>query len=190
LSVSTRQIADAAGVAEGTIFGVFKDKASLIDAAIATAFEPTPVVRALGEVDPHADLRARMTAAAEILRARVVEQGPLLHVLRSLAMQGGRSIRVDLFASRHLIVTALTALIEPDAALLRRSPATTARLLQALTMQPRDGFIGMEPLDSAEVVSLLLDGLLVRDDPPPDTRTDSRESSLAHPTAQDVPASI
>ena len=181
-------------MAEGTIFGVFKDKASLIDAAVAAAFEPTPVIRALREVDPYADLRARLVAATDVLRERMAEQGPLLHVMRAIAMQGVRPIKVDLFAARHLILYELSALIEPDAALLRRNPSTTARLLLSMVMQPRDGFIGLEPLDSAEVVSLLLDGLLVRDPPPqtptPDTRTNPRESSVADPTAQDVPASI
>src|SRR5689334_22800855 len=84
LNVSTRQIADAAGVAEGTIFGVFKDKASLMDAAVAKAFEPTPVVRALREIDPAGDLRTRLVAAAEILRLRMADQWPLLHLLRAM----------------------------------------------------------------------------------------------------------
>jgi AcrR family transcriptional regulator len=159
LNVSTRQIADAAGVAEGTIFGVFKDKASLIDAAVAKAFEPTPVVRALREIDPAAGLRTRLLAAAEILRLRLADQWPLLHLLRAMAMQAERIARVDLFAARHLILYELTLLIEPDAKRLRRGPSTVARLLFMLVMQPRD----FEPLTNEEAVSLLLDGLLIRD---------------------------
>src|SRR6516164_11766617 len=44
LLVTTRQIADAAGVAEGTIFGVFNDKASLIRAAVIKTLDPGPAV--------------------------------------------------------------------------------------------------------------------------------------------------
>jgi AcrR family transcriptional regulator len=161
LNVSTRQIADAAGVAEGTIFGVFKDKASLMDAAVAKAFEPTPVVRALREIDPAWDLRTRLVAAAEILRLRMADQWPLLHLLRAMAMKPERIARVDLFAARHLILYELAAVIEPDAKLLRRNPATVARLLFSLVMQPRDGLVDV--FNSEELVSLILDGLLLRD---------------------------
>jgi AcrR family transcriptional regulator len=163
INISTRQIADAAGVAEGTIFGVFKDKASLIEAAVAKAFEPTPIIRALRAIDPAADLRTRLIAAAEILRERGSTQWPLLHVLRQLAMEATRIARVDLFAARHLILYELGVLIEPDAALLRRSPATVARLMFTLVMHPRDGLLDLELLDAEEVVSLILDGLLIRD---------------------------
>jgi AcrR family transcriptional regulator len=163
VNISTRQIAEAAGVAEGTIFGVFKDKASLIDASVAKAFEPTPVIRALREIDPAGDLRARLVAAAEILRVRMADQWPLLHVLRTMAMRAERIARVDLFASRHLILYELGALIEPDAKRLRRNPSTVARLLFSLVMQPRDGLLDVDLFNSEEVVSLILDGLLIRD---------------------------
>src|ERR1700760_4866576 len=70
-AVTTRQIADAAGVAEGTIFGVFPDKDTLIRAAVAEAFDPGPVLGRLAAVDQQATFEDRVTAAVEILQQRL-----------------------------------------------------------------------------------------------------------------------
>src|SRR5215468_8574185 len=70
LTVSTRQIAAAAGVAEGTLFGVFPDKAALLRAAVISVLDPAPAVAAIEDIDPGADLRERLRRALDILRDR------------------------------------------------------------------------------------------------------------------------
>jgi hypothetical protein len=73
-----------------------------------------------------------------------------------------RSRLVELRATRFLILNELTLLIEPDARLLRRSPAIAARLLLSLVGAPRGAFGALdEALDDEEAVSVVLDGLLV-----------------------------
>jgi AcrR family transcriptional regulator len=183
-SVSTRQIADAAGVAEGTIFGVFRDKASLLRAAAVAALDPAALLRRLREIDAALPLRARLVAAARLVREHVAGHGAIFLVVRGplfgphasrpaeanpepagRASEPGdeRHSLADLMAWRYLVLYELATLIEPDARLLRRSPSTAARLLMSLVGSPPGAFgVLDERLDDEEVVSIVLDGLLMR----------------------------
>ena len=49
--VSTRQIAEVAGIAEGTIFGVFPDKDAVVQAVLQAALDPEPTDRELAAID-------------------------------------------------------------------------------------------------------------------------------------------
>jgi AcrR family transcriptional regulator len=168
LDVSTRQIAEAAGVAEGTIFGVFENKNSLVTVSVMTALDPQPTVDALAAIDRSQPLRERLATAAALISARFTEHAQLMSSLRKLLITGDGpavGLRDRMVSDRRRIQTALTEVLEPDAATLRRSPTSVAGLLLlycgAHTFGPfgdPDGF------DPQETVSLLLDGLLIRDD--------------------------
>src|SRR6187200_1606067 len=68
--VSTRQIAEAAGVAEGTIFRAFATKEALIDAVIEDAYNIAYTCDELAQVDLDLSLEGRLTAAVAILQER------------------------------------------------------------------------------------------------------------------------
>ncbi|WP_211267035.1 TetR/AcrR family transcriptional regulator [Nonomuraea candida] len=174
-AVSTRQIAEAAGVAEGTIFGVFPDKASLLRAALMTAFDPEPALEVLASVDPAAGLRERLREAVARLRAGMRANANLVVAPREL-MDGDAEFRDRMMSYRQAILSGLAALMEPDRARLRRSPEAAAHLLLMLVAVSVQRSLGLGDefgdMEDDEIVSVLLDGLLVR--APHTTSTESR----------------
>jgi len=164
LDVNTRQIAQAAGVAEGTIFGVFPDKRSLLMAAIVHAFDPAPTLDAIAAIDPGLDLRARLSAAATLIIGRFAGNARLMSAARLAHHAADPDGVARMQQARSDLLAALTALIEPDAALLRRPPAAVARLVLLFCGANTYGPFGDRPYNGDELVSLLFDGVLVVSD--------------------------
>ena len=68
--VSSRQIAEAAGVAEGTVFRAFADKQEVIDTAIERALDPEPFRAALRGIDPDEPTVDKIQQVVQLLRDR------------------------------------------------------------------------------------------------------------------------
>ena len=166
LEVSTRQIALAAGVAEGTIFGVFESKSQLVVCSMVKALDPQPTLDGLAAIDRGAGLHERLAAAADLVHGRFTEHAHLLHAARKLFLAGRHDAdtRARMAASRERLEAAVTDVITPDAGRLRVSPGRVARLLLLYCGADAFGPYG-EPaaFDGAELASLLLDGVLVRE---------------------------
>jgi AcrR family transcriptional regulator len=165
LDVTTKQIAQAAGVAEGTIFGVFPDKNSLLQAALMEVLDPDRPVDAVAGIDPHADLRTRLIEAVDRLNRSFRKNAPIFAAIRTLAFtHDDPAFRERMLSGRTRTVQALTALIEPDKDQLRRDPSDVAGyLLMLIGATSHGAFGGTDRVDSGELVSLLLDGVLVQD---------------------------
>jgi AcrR family transcriptional regulator len=182
--IPTRLIAEAAGVAEGTIFRVFPTKEELIQAVVASAFDTSPLVEAIDHVDRELPLADRLEAAVELMQAHGRRLSGLMHAFAVRGTlrphtEGDQSLHRSERA-RHMraaearVIDALVVLIDPDRDQLRCPPTEAARRLRLVsTALSHPRFVEGDALPPGEVVSLLLDGLRARADDSPHPATSS-----------------
>jgi AcrR family transcriptional regulator len=155
--ITTRQIAEAAGVAEGTIFRVFVDKETLIEAAVEQAFDPAPVEGELRAIDPTLSLEARCEAAVDIVQRRVASLWRILAALGGANLPG---VPRDKNENRPSFLRAVATVFEPDRDRLRMEPMQAADVLRGLTIASSHPALTVgEPRSPKEIASVILDGI-------------------------------
>ncbi|GAA2094809.1 TetR/AcrR family transcriptional regulator [Microlunatus panaciterrae] len=178
-SISTRQIAEAAGVAEGTIFRVFPNKETLICEVIEHITDERHAVQAFAAINPDLDLEQRLCIVAEVLQARLREVMAVFHAVGWGPKHEGapEDWRRRQEESHRILSRAIVTVIEPDQDQLRLPAAEVANLLRALVFSathPRlsEG-IQTEP---KAIVQLLLHGACRPPIEPIDPATSSKDA--------------
>lgn len=159
--VTTRQVAEAAGVAEGTIFRVFRDKDELVQATIARAFDAAPTLAELDRVDPALPLRIRLMCVTSVLQQRVQLVFDLVIALGMSAPAAEvEECRRAARPAHAGILDRITRLLEPDREQFRCPVPEVVRLLGLVTFAGSHPMItDGRPLSADEITDLLLDGV-------------------------------
>jgi len=173
-AVTTRELAEAAGVAEGTLFRVFDDKVTLIRAAVWTAIDPVEAVPEIDGVDRSLPLRDRLVTLMELGFARMdttMRWMTLLHEVVRHQPPPDRENRMRDWGRRQeagnaAVRAAVERVIGPDADSLRLPVADAVDLfttvLVGATMQAVDAHrrgLDHDPPDADRLVDLILHGI-------------------------------
>jgi len=161
---TTRQIAEAAGVAEGTIFRVFATKGELFDTVLERTFEARPLIEALGKVDGAAGLEPVMIEIVRLMQARFLE---VFDVMGAFSLMGPPERFRDPKVQRRQeqeIGTLLRDLIEPYADRLRLPVGEVMQLVRLLTFSGSHRHINDgRVLRPEEIVQAVLYGVTARE---------------------------
>lgn len=123
--VTSKQIAEAAGIAEGTIFRAFGDKETLVQAAIEKYLDPEPLRNALRAIDPSLPFEHKIRAILYLLRERFES------VMRIMAVVGPQ--RPPVPQERGEFARIIAQVLEPEAEQLNWPPERVAHLLRLIS---------------------------------------------------------
>jgi AcrR family transcriptional regulator len=173
--VSTREIARAAGIAEGTIFRVFADKRTLMLAAAQEAINPSDGQAAFDEAMAGADtLREKVVVATQRVLDRQRMAMSVMMAVRAHLMWDEESRKADPvkkhFGPPQFILDAqaelhrrLTGIFDAHRDELAVEPDVAAVALRSLIFGAHRPELGMAPALSAEqIADLLLSGVATR----------------------------
>ncbi len=125
-AVTSKQIAEAAGIAEGTIFRAFGDKDTLVGAALESYLDPEHLRRALRSIDPSLPLENKVRAMIYLMRERFSS------MFRMLAAIGGE--RPPVHNARHEFPAIIAEVLAPESAALNWPPERVAHIVRMVSV--------------------------------------------------------
>lgn len=159
--VTTKQIADAAGVAEGTLFRVFDDKEAILRAVVIEAIRPEPALAALGRIDLGLPLEEFLAAVVATVQKRVTDVFEIAMAVRWIPEQA-RQPNPELDPVQRRLVDMLAAYRQE----LSLPPQQAAEVLRLLVFAASHPMINEgRPLQAGDIITVILDGIRRHDRP-------------------------
>jgi AcrR family transcriptional regulator len=150
--VKTHDIAEAAGVAEGTIFRVFATKDDLIEAVIERVLDPEPIERAIAALDTSGGLEATVIEVVKLVQRRVNEVWQLISSVGPRHMQ--RTGR------RSFDSPALAEVLKRYRVELSVDPERAAGMLRSIAFAMTHPLMTSEPAEPEQIARVFLYGVV------------------------------
>ncbi|OHV33215.1 MULTISPECIES: TetR/AcrR family transcriptional regulator [Pseudofrankia] len=155
-TLTTKEIVAAAGVSDGTVFSVFKNKEEILLATLRAALDPAPALERLSRIDRSLPLEDRLTQAATILTGLMAT---LWEFAGTLQLEEVRGRLPQRYSGDFIAREILPALFEPSRDDLRLDPAVASQAFLVLTMTGSSPLFFQRPLQAPEIVALMLHGI-------------------------------
>lgn len=159
--VTTKQIAEAAGVAEGTLFRVFDDKEAILRAVVIDAIRPEPALEALDRIDLGLPLEEFLAAVVTTVQKRVTDVFEIAMAVRWIPEEA-RQPNPELDPVQQRLVDMLVTYRDE----LSLPPLQAAEVLRLLVFAASHPMINEgRPLHARDIITVLLNGIRRHDRP-------------------------
>jgi AcrR family transcriptional regulator len=157
-ATTTRLIAEAAGVAEGTIFRAFATKEELFDAVLEAEFDPTSFLDEVARIDPDLELRDRLVAFVTLLQRRFLG---IFSLMAAMGMRKPPESIGNPASRKRLQNGGLAVLLAADADRFSIPVERVVHMVRLLTFAGSHPHISdQQPLTPEEIADVILHGTI------------------------------